>query len=103
MTEIINELYYMVEDWIGQHDLRDEKTQELEARQTALKEEIVLRLGEDGQNIMETLSSLNLELEDIHDEALFRAAMELGVQIARPRRGAWTAGGQRRGSYSTSR
>ena len=42
---------------------------------------------------MEALSNLNLELETIHDEALFRAAMELGVQIARPRRGVWTADG----------
>lgn len=91
MTELITSLYYMVEDWIGQHDLRDEKTQELEARQGALQEEIVLRLGEDGQDVMEALSNLNLELETIHDEALFRAAMELGVQIARPRRGVWTA------------
>lgn len=91
MTKILNELYYMVENWIGQHDLRDEKTQELEARQEALQEEIIQRLGEGGRDMMEALSNLNLELEDIHDEALFRAAMELGVQIARPRRGVRTA------------
>lgn len=91
MTELITSLYYMVEDWIGQHDLRGEKINELETRQAILQDEIIQRLGEDGQEMMETLSSLNLELEDIHDEALFRAAMELGVQIARPRRGVWTA------------
>ncbi len=93
MTELITSLYYMVEDWIGQHDLRGEKINELETRQAILQDEIIQRLGEDGQEMMETLSSLNLELEDIHDEALFRAAMELGVQIARPRRRAWTADG----------
>ena len=61
--------------------------------QEALQEEIISRLGEDGRDMMETLSGLNLELEDIHDEALFRAAMELGAQIAQPRRGGWTAEG----------
>ncbi len=93
MTELITRLYYMVEDWIGQHDLRGEKINELETRQEALQEEIISRLGEDGRDMMETLSGLNLELEDIHDEALFRAAMELGAQIAQPRRGGWTAEG----------
>ena len=93
MTEIIDKLYYMVEDWIGQHDLRGEKINELETRQEALQEEIISRLGEGGQDMMETLSSLSLEVETIHDEALFRAAMQLGAQIAQPRRGTWAAGG----------
>lgn len=93
MTELITRLYYMVEDWIGQHDLRGEKINELETRQAILQDEIIQRLGQDGQEMMETLSNLNLELEDIHDETLFRAAMELGVQIAQPRRRAWTADG----------
>lgn len=84
MTELLHKLYYMVEDWVGQHDLRDEKTQKREIRQEALQEEIILRLGKDGQDMMEALSNLNLELETIHDEALFRAAMQLGTQIARP-------------------
>lgn len=91
MTELLHKLYYMVEDWVGQHDLRDEKTQKLEIRQEALQEEIILRLGKDGQDMMEALSNLNLELETIHDEALFRAAMQLGTEIAQPRRRPWTA------------
>ena len=41
MTELITRLYYMVEDWIGQHDLRGEKINELETRQEALQEEII--------------------------------------------------------------
>lgn len=93
MEDIIRSLYYMVDDWMGQHKSEDEELKKLMARQAALKEEIISRLGENGQDMMETLSNLNLELEDIHDEALFRAAMELGVQIARPRRRAWTADG----------
>lgn len=91
MTEMINKLYYMVEDWVGQHNLQDEEIKNLEARQEALQEKIILRLGEDGQDMMEALADLNLKLETIHDEALFRASMELGAKIARPRRGAWTA------------
>lgn len=93
MEDIIRSLYYMVDDWMGQHKSEDEELKKLMARQAALKEEIISRLGENGQDMMETLSNLNLELEDIHDEALFRAAMELGTEIARPRRRAWTADG----------
>lgn len=84
MTELINKLYYMTEDWVGQHDLADEETKKLEARQEALQTEIILRLGEDGQDMMEALVDLNLKLETIHDEALFRAAVRLGTRIAGP-------------------
>ncbi|MDE6280887.1 MAG: hypothetical protein K2M15_03695 [Oscillospiraceae bacterium] len=87
MTELINKLYYMVEDWVGQSDLQDEETKNLEARQEALQEEIIRRLGDDGRDMVEALSNLNLELETIHDQALFRAAMGLGTQIAQPREG----------------
>lgn len=90
MTELIDKLYYIVEDWVGQHDLEDGETRELEARQEALQEEIILRLGENGRDMMEALSNLNLRAETIHDQALFRAAMGLGAQIAQPRRGPWT-------------
>lgn len=85
MTELINKLYYLAEDWVGQSDLQDEEIKNLEARQEALQEKIILRLGEDGQDMMEALADLNLKLETIHDQALFRAAMRLGAEIAQPR------------------
>lgn len=91
MRKMINELYYMVEDWVGQHDLQDEEIKALEASQEALQEKIILRLGEDGQDMMEALANLNLRAETIHDQALFRAAMQLGTEIAQPRRKPWTA------------
>lgn len=91
MTEIIRTLFHVVDEWTDEQSVHDPRRKELSDRQNALQEEIIQRLGEGGRDMMETLSSLNLELEDIHDEALFRAAMELGVQIARPRRGVWTA------------
>ena len=92
MTEILRKLYYIVEDRIGQHEFEDETEKELMARQDALQEEIILRLGEDGREMMEHLADLNIKLETIHDQALFRAAMQLGTQIAQPG-----------GVYSTSR
>ena len=69
---------------MGQYELADEEVRSLEARQEALQNEIILRLGEDGQELMETLAGLNMELELIHDRTLFRAAMGLGAQIAAP-------------------
>ena len=84
MEDIIRSLYYMVEDWIGQHDLMDEETRGLEGRQKIVQEEMIRRLGEDGQELLEALADLNLRLETIHDEALFRAALGLGTQLAQP-------------------
>ena len=84
MEDLIRSLYYMVDDWMGQHKSEDEEAKKLMARQDALKEEIISRLGENGREMMESLFNLNLELEDIHDEALFRAALQLGTQIAQP-------------------
>ena len=84
MTTLINDLYYMVEHQIGQLGLQTETEKELTARQYALEDEILLRLGEGGEDLLEALANLNLELETIHDQALFRAAMQLGTEIARP-------------------
>lgn len=93
MTEIIHGLYHMIDEWADRQSVHDPKLKELSDRQDALQEEIIQRLGEGGRDMMEALSGLNLELETIHDEALFRAAMQLGAQIAQPRRGTWAAGG----------
>lgn len=87
MESIIRSLYYIVDDWASQQYQNNEQAKRLMARQADLKAEIALRLGEDGPKLMDALTALNLELEDLHDEALFRAAMELGTQIAAPRRG----------------
>lgn len=84
MTEIINELYYMVDEWASQQDKDSGKAKDLQARLSDIKDEIELRLGEGGRELLEVLTNLSLELENIHDQTLFRAAMELGTQIARP-------------------
>lgn len=84
MTELIEKLYFMLEDRVGQYELADEEIRSLEARQEALQNEIILRLGENGQELMEDLAELNFRLELIHDQTLFRAAMGLGAQIAHP-------------------
>ncbi len=84
MTALINDLYYMVEYQIGQLALQTETEKELAERREALQDKIALRLGDDGQDMMEALADLDLKLEIIHDQALFRAAMQLGTEIARP-------------------
>ena len=84
MTELINELYYMVDEWASQQDKDSGKAKDLQARLSDIEDEIELRLGEGGRELLEVLNNLSLELEELHDQALFRAAMELGTQIARP-------------------
>lgn len=81
MDKIMRELYYMIDDWAGQHYENDERTKSLEKQKSALEKEIAQRIGQDGQSMLETLAGLNLKLSDIHDEALFRAALQLGTEI----------------------
>lgn len=88
MTEIMRELYYMIDEWAGQHYENDERTKNLKERKSALEQEIARCIGEEGQEMLEALANLNLELSDIHDNALFRATLSVGTEIARPRRGA---------------
>ena len=84
MTEIIYNLFCMVDEWTDRQSINDPEMKKLLARQDTLQEEIIRRLGDDGRDLMEALSNLNLELETFHDQALFRAAMQLGTQIAQP-------------------
>ena len=82
--KLINDLYYMVETQIGQLDTQTQAEKELTAQRYALEDELLLRLGEGGEELMEAYADVGLKLETIHDQALFRAAMRLGTEIARP-------------------
>ena len=82
MSEIMNELYYMIDEWAGQQYEMDEETKSLEERKLALQDEIARRIGENGRELVEALANLSLALDDIHDRALFRAAVSLGTELA---------------------
>ncbi len=81
MNKIMNKLYYMIDEWAGQQYEMDEGTKSLEERKLALQDEIAHRIGDDGQDMVEALANLSLELETIHDKALFRAAVRLGAEL----------------------
>lgn len=87
MSEIMNKIYYMVSERVGQQCAQDKDTRLLLQRKCALVDEIIFRLGADGEELMDGLTDLSAELETIQDKALFRAALSLGVEVARPRRG----------------
>ena len=93
MTKVLDEFYYIVDDWAGQQYEQSEEAKTLMARRSCLKEEIMRRLGADGESLLDALNDLNLSLEDIHDKALFQAALSLGTEIAQPRHGLWTPAG----------
>ena len=88
MTEMMNRIYYMVSEQIGQQCARDPEMKILMRRKCALIDEIALRIGEDGGDLVEAMSDLDASLSDIQNKALFRAALSLGVEVARPQRGA---------------
>lgn len=81
MEKIINELYYMVDTWASQQYEGSEEAKGLEGQKLALQEEIARRVGENGWEMLEELSNLNLKLEDIHDQALFRASLRLAIEM----------------------
>lgn len=87
MDKIMNEIYYMLEDQAGQELMGDEEAKSLEDQRGALWDEVIRRLGENGEEIREVIRNLDLELETIHDKALFRAAVQLGMDLARPEAG----------------
>lgn len=86
MTEMMNKIYYMVLEQIGQQCARDTEMKILMRRKCALIDEIALRIGEDGGDLVEAMSELDASLSDIQNKALFRAALSLGVEVARPGR-----------------
>lgn len=84
MDEIMRKLYYMIDDWAGQQYKEDEEAKSLIDRKYALEDEIMDRIGEGGQEMLEYLADLNLKIENIHDRALFRAALRFGTEIREP-------------------
>lgn len=88
MSEMMNEIYYMVEDQVGQELIGDDEVKSLEDQRGALWDQVIHRFGEDGEEIREVIRNLDLKLETIHDKALFRAAVQLGAELARPEAGA---------------
>lgn len=67
MDKIMDELYYMVEDQVGQELIRDEAVKSLEDQRRAWWDKLIHRFGEDGEEIREVIRGLDLELETIHD------------------------------------
>ena len=82
--KLINDLYYMVETQFGHLDMQTQAEKELTAQRYALEDEMRLRLGEGGEELMEAYADVGLKLETIHDQTLFRAAVRLGTELARP-------------------
>ena len=88
MSEMMNEIYYMLEDQVGQELIRDEEVKSLENQRGALWDKVIHRLGKDGEEIQEVIRNLDLELETIREKALFRAAVRLGAELTRLEAGA---------------
>ena len=58
MSEIMNELYYMITERIGQQSMQDKELTLLMARKCALVDEIIFRLGRDGEDLLDALTEL---------------------------------------------
>lgn len=82
MNDIMNEIYYMLIERIGQQCIKDESVKVLLIRKCALMDEIILRLGKDGEKLMDDLAALSSEINDLQDKALFQTALCLGTKIA---------------------
>ena len=81
MTELMNEFYYMISERVDQQNMRDKEVKLLMARKCALADEIIFRLGEDGDNLLDELTDLDSRIEAIRDKTLFQAALRFGTEI----------------------
>ena len=84
MTKIMNKLYYMLVEQIGQENAQRQEVKALMRRKCAMLDEIALRIGEDGSDMLDELTNLDAELETIQEKALFRVAVSLGAELAQP-------------------
>ena len=84
MTKIMNKIYYMLVEQIGQENAQRQEVKALMHRKCAVLDAIALRIGEDGSNMLDELANLDAELGTIHDKTLFRAAVSLGAELAQP-------------------
>ena len=62
MNDIMNEIYYMLTERIGQQCMKDENVKVLLIRKCALVDEIILRLGKDGEKLMDNLADFRTKL-----------------------------------------
>ena len=82
MSEIMNELYYMITERIGQQSMQDKELTLLMARKCALADEIIFRLGEDGEALLDAMAELDSKINAILEKALFHEALHLGTRIS---------------------
>ncbi len=82
MSEIMNELYYMITERIGQQSMQDKELTLLMARKCALVDEIIFRIGEDGEALLDAMAELDSKINAILEKALFHEALHLGTQIS---------------------
>lgn len=81
MDDLLEILYSYTQEQLTCRSKKEEKA--LAARKCAVIEEIVLRLGEGGDDLIDRLTEVDADLEDIHDKAIFGKALRLGTKVAR--------------------
>lgn len=91
MIDIMDEIYQIVEDEVDRRCYGMQGLRELESSRGILWDEVIQRMGKDGERSLEAITALDMEIAAIHDKALFRVALELGAEIRGPRRRTWTA------------
>ena len=82
MSEIMNELYYMITERIGQQSMQDKELTLLMARKCALTDEIIFRIGEDGEALLDAMAELDSKINKKKKKALFHEALHLGTRIS---------------------
>lgn len=93
MPGTMDKIYDMITEEVDEQCAQNKEVKTLLRRKCALIDEIIVRLGRDGDELMDGLTDLSTELETIHDKALFRAGVQLGVELTRLEAGAVTAAG----------
>lgn len=88
MSEMMNEIHYMMAEQVGQQCASETEMKILMRRKCALIEEIALRIGDGGEDLLDAMTNINVEMDNIQGKAMFRAAVRLGAELVRPEAGA---------------
>lgn len=93
MSELMDKIYYMMVEQVGQQCARESEIKILMRQKCALMDEIVLRIGDGGEDLLDAVTNIDADLDNIQGKAMFRAAVRLGAELAGPEAGAVTAAG----------
>jgi len=85
MTRNLQQMYQYVNELVSLDSAITAKTISLRRAWVALSEELEHKCGQESTILLESMASLEAEIETCHEQALFEQALQLGMELGRMR------------------